>query len=777
MRLETRFRLSLYLTLAAATLGLCSAERHYIPETRYFLVATLALLGVAYAAEGRWALSAFASNLMGLLIAFGAGVWVVYSLMSPASQVIDEAPYPAALLPFGGPVLMLVMVAKLFRPKRVSDYWALHVVGLIEVALGCILAGEPAFGFWLGAYLACGLWSLSLFWLYRQALGDRGGAPRPGPGPWRAGGVWFALRLALAVGGAGLFLFLLTPRHGNERWNLLNPSPPAGQMETGFSQNKNIDLTPTGPVKVSEEVALEVFVADAAGNPKAGLGPEQRWRGTTLENYERGRWQLRYASRFRLPNRGFLDVPEGSGADLPDLGPDRLLLTYHVELQKARGLVLAEPVASAPDRRLPVCTLSKDLPGSLYFYPADGVLLAAATLARVPIRYQQALSRSAEAAPAAGISAGYRSDLIRQPLPRVRALTEEVLHRLAGNGRLAPADIALAPDAERGPGSYVRPEKLARVARALSDYLATSGDYVYRLEMRRSDLSIDPTEDFLCNVKRGFCEHFATGLALMLRSVGIPSRVVNGFRGAEPAQDEDGPRPGWYVIRHSHAHSWVEALVPRPGAGGAGDACWLTLDPTPAAGAEAVGDLTWEQWWLWAQDKVQDLWRGLIIDYTQERQTRAAVNVWGRLWAPASAGLGEPGSQAWGWGAALGTALAAGALAVGWRWRRRHRTARAQAADGPPSAVGFYDRWLRIVARHARQRPQPSQTPWEFAGLVGRHRRLSPPAAGRVAGVCRHVVGLYYRVRYGRLPLDAAEHAAVERQLDQLEVALRGSDV
>ena len=71
---------------------------------------------------------------------------------------------------------------------------------------------------------------------------------------------------------------------------------------------------------------------------------------------------------------------------------------------------------------------------------------------------------------------------------------------------------------------------------ALTDYLSSSGHYQYTLDLRREDNDLDPAADFLCNVKEGHCELFATALALMLRSCGIPCRMVVGYRGDENLQ-------------------------------------------------------------------------------------------------------------------------------------------------------------------------------------------------------------------------------------------------
>src|SRR5207248_2171624 len=117
----------------------------------------------------------------------------------------------------------------------------------------------------------------------------------------------------------------------------------------------------------------------------------------------------------------------------------------------------------------------------------------------------------------------------------------------------------------------------AKVATALSRYLATSPEYTYSLELRRVNRDIDATADFVMNVKEGHCERFAAGLALMLRTVNVPCRVVKGYIDAET--DENGQA----LVRQSQAHTWVEVLVP-------GDEpeslAWLTVDPTPAGSVQ-----------------------------------------------------------------------------------------------------------------------------------------------------------------------------------------------
>ncbi len=95
------------------------------------------------------------------------------------------------------------------------------------------------------------------------------------------------------------------------------------------------------------------------------------------------------------------------------------------------------------------------------------------------------------------------------------------------------------------------------------------GQYGYSLVQENLN-GVDPVEDFLFEAKEGGCEHFASSMVLLLRSMGIPARPVGGYTMGE--WNEIG---GFYTIRQRHAHAWVEVHFPRSG--------WVPFDPTPPA--------------------------------------------------------------------------------------------------------------------------------------------------------------------------------------------------
>lgn len=95
-------------------------------------------------------------------------------------------------------------------------------------------------------------------------------------------------------------------------------------------------------------------------------------------------------------------------------------------------------------------------------------------------------------------------------------------------------------------------------------------DFVYDIDVARSH-DVETVSDFLFNVRRGYCEQFATTFAALARSLGIPSRVAVGFTWG----DWDEGR-GEYVVRGEHAHAWAELYF-----AGAG---WIAFEPTPGRG-------------------------------------------------------------------------------------------------------------------------------------------------------------------------------------------------
>jgi transglutaminase-like putative cysteine protease len=109
-------------------------------------------------------------------------------------------------------------------------------------------------------------------------------------------------------------------------------------------------------------------------------------------------------------------------------------------------------------------------------------------------------------------------------------------------------------------------ETAEKKALMIESYLIRN--FAYSLITSPPPAGMDVIGDFLFNTRKGYCEHYAASMVMMLRSIGIPSRIVNGFYGGE--RNEYG---NYLIVRQSDAHAWVEALI--------GDK-WRRFDPTPA---------------------------------------------------------------------------------------------------------------------------------------------------------------------------------------------------
>jgi len=159
------------------------------------------------------------------------------------------------------------------------------------------------------------------------------------------------------------------------------------------------------------------------------------------------------------------------------------------------------------------------------------------------------------------------------------------------------------------------PDDNVQVAKQMERYLSSGVTYQYTLDLTMEPIiGMDPIEQFLTVNRRGNCQYFASALVLMLRSQGIPARLVVGF-----STDEYNTLGGYYVARQSHAHAWVEALVnadavksndlpfPRSKV----KEYWLRLDPTPGGGGTnfttggSVSNVL---------DLAQDIWTNYVVD-------------------------------------------------------------------------------------------------------------------------------------------------------------------
>jgi hypothetical protein len=289
-------------------------------------------------------------------------------------------------------------------------------------------------------------------------------------------------------------------------------------------------------------------------------------------------------------------------------------------------------------------------------------------------------------------------------------------------------------------------------ASATERYLQTQ--FGYTLEQKAG--GDDPLADFLFNVREGHCEYFATAMAIMLRTQGIATRVVNGFQRGDYNDTADV-----YVVRQRHAHSWVEVYFP-------GNDSWVAFDPTPAAGqfsSDSFAGIT-DQVRKY-MEALETFWIQYFVAFDNQEQRSLFVSVRNGFnqyqsglssgWEVLKAELsdwwrnlrGEDGIEA-----SITSVLQALALLVSafvvillfvWSYRKAVKLKVWRSiwnrlfARPNDSAVEFYQRMQEILADKGFVR-MPHQTPLEFAFTLGMNEAMK-------------ITEEYNRVRFGNYSL------------------------
>lgn len=710
------FLRSLYTSLGWAVVTLGYAVWLYLPDTAVLTGLALVGLAVAYRMEGRWSLSLSAANAVGGAIAVIVLCWTLWQFVHPSQHLLRHLPGLTKLLPLLGPLVIVVIPAKLLRPKHDGDYWGLQLIGLMGVALGCALAGDSTVTLLTCVYAAFA--ACCVYDFHALATGDA--ARRP----WGRGAAFLAAALGGAVGAS-----IVTPRFSDVPWEY---GIIANRLRTGISDERpSIDLNQSGELRPSSEAAFTVTALTSSGEPRLDVPPDQRWRGITFNYYDRGKWENRRWISAAETSRGRAATPREPSpkgrpefliqppSDLPDLGAKRSYFVFPYPT-KANGIFfLAEPVwppKKTSDSILfgPVRTETSRGDEKLWYARADGDVFPATVAIAAPLAwYRQVTAPTPElnlSAPVI-VDPGYQQHLTTVVgLQSLRRYAADFVSQLQEGGRL--------PRAARLP---LAPEHHETVARAMTEHLRSSGQFQYTFSLEKTDPGLDPVEDFVLNLRRGHCNRFSTALCLLLRCVGIPSRIVLGFQGAESQGD------GSYIVRQSHAHSWVECVVTRQTNAGP-TTHWLTLDPTPGGSADAPTESLLARWLDSFRVGSNEFLRLFVLDLTPERQAALVDR------------LLDVNPFQWPTGVWAAPAVASFAYLA---WRRTARSDRRSRSA--------FLRATELGKRHLGLIATPSETPNEW---LQRFTAIAPDDAAIPAA---RIVERHNARTYGGKPADARD--------------------
>ncbi|GAC1467460.1 MAG: transglutaminaseTgpA domain-containing protein [Isosphaeraceae bacterium] len=695
--------------------------------------------------------------------------WMFNSLatVSIALTFLEYVNDPTLLLLSLGHWLVYLQLILMLRPKTVKIDWELFGLSLAQVLVGAVINQTDQVGLVLFCWAVLALWVLGLFSLRREAFRARGGdgtSPLTDaedyPGLLNISFLLSAFRVTLTTLALGALIFLAMPRKIAVASKRLMEQ--TGQHITGFDEE--VKLGQMGEILENDNVVMSVELFDDQG-ARIHLADEPLWRGVTMTDYHKGRWSRQRKTYLTFPNPTARLPSSGSG------NRNRGIIRQQIKLEPNDSNVLfgMRPMLDATTGSRVGPVLSS----------IDGTISRSGSL-NGTLDYEV---RS------------FQDEEIPQPGERAPGLV--LKNRLLG----VPDDVRprLTEIAREVIAKALPPEQRDNVpaqARALEAYLKTSGKFSYTLKLDRIDPNLDPVEDFLVNRQEGHCEYFASALTLLLRSVDIPARMVNGFKGGDWSE-----LAMVLIVRQKHAHSWVEAyLGEEPGP--ERRPRWLTLDPTPSAernlSVARVGGFKGN--FRPILDVVRYIWVFYILGYDADRQNKLMYAPIRALVAKAREGFGLMGEgiqknlkrmkklfhfsdvQAFisirGFLVSFLTLTLVAGLFRGtfWvvtfflRWFRGQN----ETFDAHSIGAAQYRRLTLLLRDYGLDRP-PTETQHEFARRATQFLTSRGSNTQAVAEVPCQVVDAFYRVRFGHFDINENSILHLETSLDALEASLLAS--
>ena len=653
------------------------------------------------------------------------------SLAYFAFFAIDYLAFSRSFLPATIHLALFGVVVRMFSVRRDRDHIMLAILAFLMVLVSAILTVDSVFLFSFAAFMLMAVVTFILMEMRRSGSAATIQA-RNSPDPYQHRRLAFALArtapvlvMMILIGGSALFFVM--PRSISAGY--FGEYSFGSNLSSGFSDH--VQLGQIGQIQQSNAVVMHVQIeGDELGRY------DLYWRGVSLAEFDGHTWSNRKGQHIlsRRPDTSF-DPPNN---DAPGLAYD----AANVAREKIiHYRVLMEPIGTnvfflapwARSVRGNYRVLSGDSGGAVYNSDSDHTIS----------RYE---ATSDIAKPSA-------DELRKAGLNYPPQISGTYLHF----SQLDPRIPRLAADITRSAkNDYDK-------AAAIENYLKTR--FGYTLQLPQTTVK-DPLANFLFERKQGHCEYFASSMAVMLRTLGIPSRVVNGFR-----SDEFNDITGNYVVRAKDAHSWVEAYFAGYG--------WQTFDPTP--GGNGASPQGWNRLALYV-DAMASFWRDWVVSYdtsnqyvlgkaaiTNSRNMWEGARAWARThyasmlkWARRSQDRVENSPRRW---TIIGIAIVVALVLLanlGRLARTLHeRWLKAYPERSPEQAASmWYERMTRILAKHGMRKPQ-AETAQEFLKKIDDDRLREPIA---------RFTQVYESARFG----NSAEDAQRLPQLyEEVELATR----
>ena len=462
-------------------------------------------------------------------------------------------------------LVLLGMIVKIFSPLRDRDYVLLSLLSFAMVLAASVLTVDSSFFVTFSLFLLMTVGTFVLLQMQRAASAATNRVTLP-DSPANERKLAFSLgvtvpAILLLILSAAVGIFFVLPRVSAGYAGAFSSG---NDISTGFSNE--VRLGRIGEIQQSDATVMHVQIEGGT----FGL-PEFKWRGVALGYFDGTTWS-NHGSQILARQ-----AADGRYVVAPATAIRGNILRYRVLLEPLSSNVffLAEQPLTL---RGNYSMVTFDAGGAVYNLDREHSITVYDAESLEPQFHPPSSSE--------GIDAGSYPPEI----PRVYLQLPEV----------DPRVVSLAHEITTGLASD------HAKAFALEKHLRTHYGYTLQLPAKMPQ---DPLANFLFERKQGHCEYFASAMAVMLRSIGIPSRVVNGFRGGE-----FNDLSGKYLIRARDAHSWVEAYFAGEG--------WISFDPTPAASIPGVGASRFALY----MDAMTSFWREWVVNYDFAHQRSLGEN-------------------------------------------------------------------------------------------------------------------------------------------------------
>ena len=615
-------------------------------------------------------------------------------------------------------VLIFLMTNKLLTLARLKDIPQLFVIGFLEFLAAAVFTVDLWYAMAFVVYLLTAIWALLLYHLSCEAvqklpvtdearLADM-------PVPLTARFFWTTNAIAIGALVVTSSIFLVMPRTGFGFFQQAHGTP---IRTSGFSEK--VDLGVIGAVKQDPTLVMRVQFPELEGEPRERV----YLKGASFDHYTGQSWTNTFP-RQRLSAKtddGLFELSPRPALDrnVPRVTQDILLEALDISV--LFGLSFVNEI------RGPFVSLETDGMGGLWLPHI------------VPRRLQYAVT-------------SIHTSLSNEDRRReVSAYSTEVNGRFLQLPAIDPHVAELAHAVTRDVSTPYG------MTIAIKQHLLSN--YAYSLDVG-SILSASPLEDFLFSRKTGYCEHYATAMVILLRTLGIPARLVTGFL---PGEWNDFGH--YYAVRQQDAHAWVEVWFPRSG--------WVTFDPTPSVMKQVPNPLLKQVGGL--IDSIRLKWDRFVIHYSFYDQMTIAQGVRSK-----GEGLRTYVSNLVAmlkdWGARERDAGAVPISQIPWRVLGSvclcvvcaffigtyliRRRAKAAFLNSDVASIQLYERMLAVLAARGVNKPSAT-TALEFSARVCQECQAAGP-------LVQELTSLYYRGRFGHESLSRDDLQQGKRLLAQL---------